>query len=501
MVGLSARHRPIGRDARAGAGRRGAGRARPRGRRRAWRSRASRGSARRGCWPSCASRAEERGHLVLSGTAAEFERDVPFGVWVDALDEHVACCDPHENWDAALLTELEGVLPPRRAGRQRATPPWPTSATAPTARCAALLELVAEDSPLVLVLDDLHWGDRASIELVAALLRRGPGRAGAAGASPSGPGQAPGAADGGAGRARRSTGSTLGRLSEAQAPSCWATWTSARWRPSTATAAATRSTWSSWRGPAAGPAARARCATPGTAPTTPAACPPRSPRRWPRSWSALSLPARALLNGAAVAGEPFEPDLAAAVAELSEEEGLAALDDLMDRDLVRADAACRASSSSATRWCARRCTSPRRGGWRLAAHARAAAALARPRRRRHRARAPRGAVGRPGRRGRGGAAAGGRPGIRRARAGGGRPLVRRRAAPAAGRRPRARVRGAHGAGLGPALGGRARGLPDHRAGGHRAAARRRRGAAAGADHRCAPRWSTGWAATTTPTPA
>ena len=34
--------------------------------------------------------AEERGHLVLAGAAAEFERDLPFGVWVDALDAYVA---------------------------------------------------------------------------------------------------------------------------------------------------------------------------------------------------------------------------------------------------------------------------------------------------------------------------------------------------------------------------------------------------------------------------
>ncbi len=50
-----------------------------------------------------------------------------------------------------------------------------------------------------------------------------------------------------------------------------------------------------------------------------------------------SLPevTRAMLNGAAVAGEPFEPDLAAAAAKLSEEDGLTALDDLLELDLVR----------------------------------------------------------------------------------------------------------------------------------------------------------------------
>ncbi len=36
-----------------------------------------------------ALRAERRGHLVLYGSASELERDLPFSVFVDALDEYV----------------------------------------------------------------------------------------------------------------------------------------------------------------------------------------------------------------------------------------------------------------------------------------------------------------------------------------------------------------------------------------------------------------------------
>ncbi len=39
-------------------------------------------------------RAEGRGFLVLDGRAAEFEQDMPFGVIVDALNDHVGWLGP-----------------------------------------------------------------------------------------------------------------------------------------------------------------------------------------------------------------------------------------------------------------------------------------------------------------------------------------------------------------------------------------------------------------------
>jgi hypothetical protein len=50
----------------------------------------------------------------------------------------------------------------------------------------------------------------------------------------------------------------------------------------------------------------------------------------------LSPPARLVLEGAAVAGDPFEPELAAAAAATSESEAIAALDELLQLDLIRA---------------------------------------------------------------------------------------------------------------------------------------------------------------------
>ena len=82
-------------------------------------------------------RAEEAARWS-SRLAAEFERDVPFGVWIDALDAYVAAHVDEfgDGADAALLAELAGVLPSvRAAGANRR--PSPTSATAHTGPCSA----------------------------------------------------------------------------------------------------------------------------------------------------------------------------------------------------------------------------------------------------------------------------------------------------------------------------------------------------------------------------
>src|SRR5215207_11534505 len=51
-------------------------------------------------------RAEEHGCLVLNGVAAEFERDLPFSVWTDALDAYVAS----QALDLEALGPLDVVL-------------------------------------------------------------------------------------------------------------------------------------------------------------------------------------------------------------------------------------------------------------------------------------------------------------------------------------------------------------------------------------------------------
>jgi predicted ATPase len=60
-----------------------------------------------------AARADARGHLVLGGSASELERDLPFWVFVDALDEYVQGLPSRrlEAIDDDLRSELAHVFP------------------------------------------------------------------------------------------------------------------------------------------------------------------------------------------------------------------------------------------------------------------------------------------------------------------------------------------------------------------------------------------------------
>ena len=309
---------------------------------------------------------------MLAGSAAEFERDVPFGVWADALDAYVAAQEPdaQDGWGAELLDELAGVLPSlRKTGRE------PDSALADERYRAhravrTLLERLAEPNPLVLVLDDLHWADTASIELLAALLRRGP-EAPVLVAFAFRRGQAP---------ERLSAALAvpsllrigLEQLSEAQAAELLGD----------VDARSLADIYSHGGGNPFYLEQLARASEDGKPLAAPASngdsetgVPAAVAAALSEELESLSPPARGLLDAAAVAGEPFEPDLAAAIAELPQAEGLDALDDLLAVDLVRPTQVPRrfVFRHPLVRRAVYEST---RGGWRLAAHGRAAAALA-----------------------------------------------------------------------------------------------------------------------------
>jgi len=121
-----------------------------------------------------ARRAEARGYLVLDGQAAEFERDIPFGVIVDALNDRAAALEPSllRSLDGETVRELAVLLPSlaglvdeplvHRLGSERYRAHY---------AIRALLEALARVQPVVLTLDDLHWADDASVEVIGHLAR------------------------------------------------------------------------------------------------------------------------------------------------------------------------------------------------------------------------------------------------------------------------------------------------------------------------------------------
>jgi DNA-binding CsgD family transcriptional regulator/tetratricopeptide (TPR) repeat protein len=318
------------------------------------------------------ARAEDRGHVVLAGVAAEFERELPFSVWVDALDAYVVSQDFDQAaaWTPELASELGQVLPSlRRAnGAPGAVPDERYRAHRAVSQ---LLTLIAGEQPLVLVLDDLHWSDGASIELIAALVRRAPS-APVLLALAFRPGQA---------SERLAAAATqpsvrrleLEQLSETEAaellaqvdPTAMATiYRHGGGNPFYLEQLGRATETGQLAGVLDGGHDEDRIGVPAAVGGAIAG-----------ELESLSTRSRRLLDAAAVAGEPFEPDLAAAIGELSEAAALDALDDLLAADLVRPTQVPRRFSFRHPLVRASVYESVR-GGWRIAAHARAADALA-----------------------------------------------------------------------------------------------------------------------------
>jgi ATP/maltotriose-dependent transcriptional regulator MalT len=324
-----------------------------------------------------AARAGARGHLVLSGAASEFENDLPFSVFADALDEYVAGLEPDRlaALDGAVQAELAHVFPSLSAlaAGQQVSPQHERYRSHRAVR--ALLEHLAQTLPLVLVLDDFHWADSASAELLGALLHRPPAAA-VLTAVALRPRQTPERLAITLERAHRSAAVTridLGALTLDEA------WQLLGERFDVARAALL------YQDSGGNPFYLEQLA--------------RSPERAPQFTSAaeicltgLDVPAavaaslaeeltllsdagRLVLDGAAVAGDPFEPELAAAAAATSEAAAMHAVDELLGLDLIRTTDVPRRFRfrHPLVRHAVYEVTA---GGWRLGAHERCAAALA-----------------------------------------------------------------------------------------------------------------------------
>ncbi len=283
-----------------------------------------------------ATRADELGYLVLSGSASELEADLPFWVFIDALDEYLAALEPRrlEALDADVLSELATMFP---AVAPRASVP---AAVIPQTRYRTyravreLLERLTATKPLVLVLDDVHWADPASVELLGTLLRRPPDAA-VLTALAVRPRQAPDRLSNALDRGHRLGALQrlpLRPLTREQVRDLLADtvddvvfgelYSESGGNPFYLEQLAR----SLGRATATGPA---RSSLPGL--EVPAAV----AGALAEEFALLSDAARLILQGAAVAGDPFRPELAAAAADTSEALALDAMDELLRLDLIR----------------------------------------------------------------------------------------------------------------------------------------------------------------------
>ncbi len=320
--------------------------------------------------------AGERDWLVLAGRAAEFERELPFGVLVDALDDHLAGLDQRrlERAGGERLAELAAIFP---ALDGPAVPEGALKAERYRAHRAIqeLLDGLAVGRPLLLSLDDLHWADQASLEVVASLLRRPPDGPVLL-ACAFRPSPAPGfleSAIATAERAGRAARVELGPLTPEDAAELLATIPERSVRDAVFRVSGGNPFYLSQL---ARLAAHAPVQPDGRQVDTLTLGVPQSVLSMLADEIRMLPPAsRRVLEAAAVAGEPFEPDVAAEIGEVSDDDVTVALDDLLARDLVR--------GTDVPRQFRFRHPLVRRavyahagGGWRLAAHGRAAAALA-----------------------------------------------------------------------------------------------------------------------------
>ncbi len=301
-----------------------------------------------------AGRAGRAGMLVLRGRGAEHERAVPFGVVVDAFDDCVATGLPDDL--ATVAGVLAAILP---SAAPATAPAGPVERFRYNRALRALLESLGKACPVALVLDDLHWADDASIELVLHLLRRPPAGAHLLAFAARDVDPAPRLLD----AARAATPFTplaLEPLDDASSRRLIASIDDPARRERVAREARGNPFFLSELARASG--------RPGdTLPRSLLAAVTLELR-------ALEPAARTLIDGAAVAGDPFDPELAAAAA--GTEHNASALDDLVAADLVRpAGEGCAfAFRHPLVHRAVYDAVAP---AWRLAAHERVAASLER----------------------------------------------------------------------------------------------------------------------------
>lgn len=325
-----------------------------------------------------ARRADARGHIVLRGSGSDLHRDLAFWVFVDALDEYVEGVEPRrlrlENLDADVRTGLAHVFP-SLTGLGGGTPGLQDERYRTNRAVRELLERLAATKPLVLILDDFHWADPASVDLVASLLHRRPAAAVliVLAARPHQVSPRLATALERAVRDGELERLTLGPLTSDEARELVG---------EAGDDAHARALYDESGGNpfyleqlARSPRRSTTAIEDGAVSLAGLQVPPMVAAGLAEELGLLSIGTRRVLEGASVAGDPFEPELAAAAAGVGEQDAMEAIDELVRQDLVRlTDVPRRFRFRHPIVRRALYETTP--AAWRIGAHERAATALA-----------------------------------------------------------------------------------------------------------------------------
>jgi DNA-binding NarL/FixJ family response regulator len=301
-----------------------------------------------------AARCGAAGLKVMGARGVEHERDVPFGLAHAALVPHVVRLP--QDVVLAAAPGFVGLTPAECAAFHPIVGPGERFRHYRAGR--TLLEVMGRRRPFALLLDDVHWADEATVEFLLHVLRRPPEVPHLLVLAMRSVGPAARLLD--AARSAPGEQLLLDRLDRDASLALLADVADASARERVA------------REAAGNPLYLRELARVADRPA--GALPPTLVAAVEQEVAALDRSARVLLEGAAVAGDPFDPELAAATAGAAPD--AAALDRLVAAGLVRPNG--RGRSFAFRHPLVRRAVYDRATpAWRLAAHERAAAALER----------------------------------------------------------------------------------------------------------------------------
>src|SRR5262249_920945 len=118
-----------------------------------------------------ARRGADLGYTVMWAQGAELQSENSFGLISGAFEPLLRRIDVSQYVDhAGQLAQLSALFPSFAGDRSLDSAAPPASRPGLYRSVRVLLEQLTVGSPVVLIFDDVHWGDSASLELIGHLL-------------------------------------------------------------------------------------------------------------------------------------------------------------------------------------------------------------------------------------------------------------------------------------------------------------------------------------------